>query len=376
LIDILHKKRIPLDGELMKRKWLAVGIILLFVGVTIAPAMAQNIEKQSSRGNWLYVGGSGPGNYTRIQDAISHSNDGDTIIVYDDSSPYREFITIDKSINLIGEDKNTTIIEGYDDNQKPIIQINADSVHLHGFTIRNSTFYYPNEFYNAIVISSDNNDISRNILMDNRDGIFLNHSSGNKIFENSINQRRFISIGINIWYGGKNKIYNNSISEVLEGIVIHNSRFNKIYGNSLSQIDWGIYIENSVDVGDSGPRYWFLCNFIFKNHVSGAERGVRLEECRFNIIYQNEITNCELGIDRYSAGFIFVIENNFINNTCHAYIFNHMSRNHWSRNYWDDWNGSGYYTIYGKTGGPWWYDPIEEYDKFPAEKPYDIPGVS
>ncbi|HIG99628.1 MAG TPA: hypothetical protein HA258_03500, partial [Thermoplasmata archaeon] len=49
----------------MIRKWLAIGIILLFVGVTIAPTMAQDTEKSqpTSRGNWLYVGGSGPGNY-------------------------------------------------------------------------------------------------------------------------------------------------------------------------------------------------------------------------------------------------------------------------------------------------------------------------
>ncbi len=50
----------------MKTKCLAIGIILLFVGVTIAPTIAQNTEKSqsTSRGTWLYVGGSGPGNFT------------------------------------------------------------------------------------------------------------------------------------------------------------------------------------------------------------------------------------------------------------------------------------------------------------------------
>ena len=44
----------------MKRKCLAIGIILLFVGTSIIPAIAQNTEKSqpTSRGNWLYVGGS------------------------------------------------------------------------------------------------------------------------------------------------------------------------------------------------------------------------------------------------------------------------------------------------------------------------------
>ena len=83
----------------MKRKCLAVGIILLFVGTCIIPAIAQESEKPSqstSRGNWLYVGGSGPGNYSKIQDAINASSNGDTVFVYDDSSPYLENLIINK----------------------------------------------------------------------------------------------------------------------------------------------------------------------------------------------------------------------------------------------------------------------------------------
>ena len=41
-------------------------------------------------GNILFVGGSGAGNYTNIQDAINDSVDGDTIFVYD--GIYREKI--------------------------------------------------------------------------------------------------------------------------------------------------------------------------------------------------------------------------------------------------------------------------------------------
>jgi hypothetical protein len=45
----------------------------------------------------LYVGGTGEGNYSRIQDAIDDAVDGDTVFVYDDSSPYYEHIRINKS---------------------------------------------------------------------------------------------------------------------------------------------------------------------------------------------------------------------------------------------------------------------------------------
>ncbi len=96
------------------KKLLAVGIILLFVGTCLVPATAQNIEKSllTSRGNWLYVGGSGPGNYTTIQDAVDNASEGDTVFVFDDSSPYVENIVVNTSLSLIGEKKETTIING------------------------------------------------------------------------------------------------------------------------------------------------------------------------------------------------------------------------------------------------------------------------
>jgi hypothetical protein len=65
---------------------------------------------QASKGKTLYVGGSGPGNYTKIQDAIDDASDGDTVFVYDDSSPYYKNMVIDKKINLTGEHRETTVI--------------------------------------------------------------------------------------------------------------------------------------------------------------------------------------------------------------------------------------------------------------------------
>ncbi|UCD13534.1 MAG: hypothetical protein JSW60_08255, partial [Thermoplasmatales archaeon] len=97
----------------MVKKLLAVGIILLLVGMSI-PSTGTTIEKSSLSfdGKTLYVGGSGEGNYTKIQDAIDDASDGDTVFVYDDSSPYQQesYLNIEKSINLIGEDRDTTVI--------------------------------------------------------------------------------------------------------------------------------------------------------------------------------------------------------------------------------------------------------------------------
>ena len=99
------------------KKILAVIVFLLFMGMNVVSSTGTVVEKKStipiSDGNILYVGGSGGGNYSTIQSAIDDANSGDTVFVYDDSSPYYENIEIDKSINLIGENRETTKI--YDD---------------------------------------------------------------------------------------------------------------------------------------------------------------------------------------------------------------------------------------------------------------------
>ena len=100
------------------RKGLVIGIIVLFIGMSINSSTGRRVEMKSTtqtlRGNTLYVGGIGPGNYTTIQNAIDNASDGDTVFVYAYSSPYYENVLVNRSINLIGEDKNTTIIDGSD----------------------------------------------------------------------------------------------------------------------------------------------------------------------------------------------------------------------------------------------------------------------
>ncbi len=119
------------------KKILVIGVILLFIGSGNIPAAAQDTEKQSSRGNWLYVGGSGPGNYSRIQDAINDSHDGDTVFVYDDSSPYYENLIVNNSINLKGENKTSTIIDGQGRND--VVFILANNVNISNFVFIQTT---------------------------------------------------------------------------------------------------------------------------------------------------------------------------------------------------------------------------------------------
>jgi hypothetical protein len=94
-------------------KVLILGITLLFLGTSSVSAFNVITTKNSkpmARGSWLYVGGSGPGNYTTIQSAVDAASPDDTIFVY--NGIYFENVQINKSINLIGENIDNTIIDG------------------------------------------------------------------------------------------------------------------------------------------------------------------------------------------------------------------------------------------------------------------------
>ena len=120
-------------------------LIILFQPLTLG---LENDRSNSpiSNGNILYVGGSGPGNYSIIQDAIDEASDGDTVFVYSDSSPYDECLELHTRISLIGEDKQSTIILG--DCIETLIDVRASQVTISGFTIKRNvavTFTIKNE---------------------------------------------------------------------------------------------------------------------------------------------------------------------------------------------------------------------------------------
>jgi len=186
----------------MKRKCLAFGIILLFIGMSIIPSTAEVREKSlllTSDGTWWYVGGSGPGNYTTIQDAINDAGDGDTIFVFDDSSPYVGTVFVLKSLTILGENKLTTIVDSGG------FYITADYVTITGFTIQNSDEGVHIGRSGAI---ASNNTINNNIFSNVSFGISIDDSY-NTITNNLISYTDWGGIGVG---GTKNTVVRNDVS--------------------------------------------------------------------------------------------------------------------------------------------------------------------
>ena len=211
-------------------KGITIGISILFLGIAVAPLTQGIVTKESylpiPNGNTLYVGGIGPSNYTKIQDAIDNSRYGDTVFVYNDSSPYIENIVINKPIHLIGEDKKTTVIDGGGSSQNYIVKIRADDVNIRFFTIRNGGV--------GIRVRDFNNcQISNSILSNNEEaGIYLEDSNSNTICNNTINSNNWL--GALVWFSSNNMFINNTISEnKIYGIWLHGSSDNTTVSNNL-----------------------------------------------------------------------------------------------------------------------------------------------
>ena len=87
----------------MIKRQLIIGISIILLLASQFPVSGSNREHYKTLingGNTLYVGGTGPNNYSTIQEAVDTAFEGDTIYVYDDSSPYNESVTITKSLSI------------------------------------------------------------------------------------------------------------------------------------------------------------------------------------------------------------------------------------------------------------------------------------
>ena len=360
----------------MIRKGLAILVIILFIGMIYTPSISSKVEQSSMStlgGDTLYVGGNGPGNYTKIQDAIDNANEGDTVFVYDDSSPYLERLKIETRINLIGEDKGSTIIDG--ESSGIVIQIFADGVQISGFTIQRSGVYgghgirvesndntiYDNVFhdnpYGIMLVKSENNTINDNVFTNERAGIVFNGNCTDNIIFGNI----FIGDGLLLWNGDENRIFNNTVNGkpliyledesnlLLEGdagqivlvdcenITVENYIFKTvatgiqllrssnclIAHNRVTEGYYSIYLNyfsnnNTIYGNMINESYLGLYgyqasngNSISSNSFFRCERGIEFDGVTDNVIYNNYFEFCELSIGIWSSYNMNISENIF-----------------------------------------------------------------
>jgi parallel beta-helix repeat protein len=246
------------------RKWLAVGIILLFVGIAYAPATAQNIKKHLPllNKNIIYVDddnikgpwdGSFSYPYLTIKEGLKAAENLTTIFVLNGN--YTEVgLDINKRVRLVGEDRNRTIIR---DANAAALNIYADFVRIENFKFMKNGYYQnPDgaiEIYSDFCLIKNNNfkdnvqqgiflygcfnHIVNNVFDGNHDGIILDRSSRNLINKNTFrNNKKGYGIKLED-YSRKNIILSNNFIDNGENAVFQFSRTNIWIKNYWSDLE-------------------------------------------------------------------------------------------------------------------------------------------
>ena len=274
--------------------------------------------------------------YCNIQDAIEAATDGDIIQV--DRGIYYGSVIIDKSIRLIGSDKNQTIIDA---KREPhhLVMVMAPSVEISGFTIRNSSLISC-----GICLYSNNNLIKDNILTNNCIGIGMfpgakdNLIKNNVLFNNSymgiavdeFNQINNTISGNILRNNGCHGIYlvnsDNTLKDNIimgKGLTIYPSEMNefslRIYNNSVNNKPICCYndCQDLFISGEQGQIFLINCtNITIENlNISGLNEGIYIQNSKDISINHNIVENNNLGICVYSSKNVTISQNIFKNNS-------------------------------------------------------------
>lgn len=399
----------------MRNQLVSIAISFLFCVTMPSIVTSTPQENMDVWHHTFYVGGSGPGNYTAIQDAIDDANDGDTVYVF--SGTYNETLELNKRLRLLGEDKTTTIIDG----QQEGCTINVSSEHamIENFTILGGGFdtdEFTHFFRAGIRVTGSHNTICNNIFRENclgisgvrvtnltiKNNIFIEDGIGFTSYENDgrplLKTSYFVHTIENNTVNGKPLYYFLNEKDTLIDqwdigqLLLVNCTNIKIKNVSISNTDWGLvfafctkcsteectFIENSLAI-------WILESnkniFQFNTISNNYHRGVVIDyNSNGNTIQYNTIdtTFCGVEIEWWSNANV-ITNNNFLHNNVSG--FEHQSLfSKWCKNYYDDWIGLKIplfcflpKVIYGM--------PIEKIPRFtipvsidfhPAQEPYEI----
>jgi parallel beta-helix repeat protein len=293
-----------------------------------------------------------------IQGAIYMAYSGDTIRVL--AGTYAERLVVNNRVNLIGENKTTTIIDG--SGLGTVVLITAGSVSISGFTIRNSAPGWPNS--GILIDKASGSNISNNIIENNDHGILANYTQNSFIANNDLidnwaavelfssssstiknNNAANNEFGIWVFQSNNNALSNNNATNNGYGLWLYDSSNNTLRNNSmtLNQYNFGVWgsdithYTNAIDtsnlVDDKPVYYWTnhheaevpsdagyiaLVNstqITVKNTtLKNNGQGTLLAYTQNSSIINNELVNNRAGIEMFSSSNNTITNNNATGN--------------------------------------------------------------
>jgi parallel beta-helix repeat protein len=319
-------------------------LALLFLGLALLAAWAVGVEE--SEGATLYVdddaGEGGNGSlekpFQNIQDAVNASVDGDTVRVWEGLYLLEESLTLNKTINLTGNNSQTTIIKGNG------IDIEAERVSVTGFNITGyaaeavqvqSWANYSRITDNTIVFNGvgirgsahhliiQNNNISHN----SNDGIYLRYTTNATVSDNYL----YMNKASGIYFEGSYSTFsNNSCFSNRYGLKISDSSFHNMIANNTCRLNTvGILVisyeqhdgNNTIVDNTCVKNYNGLVlntahrNLVFNNSFYHNTKGITLRDSSNNSILNNVVSENVQGMK-----FTFVLTDEYsetrtVNNT-------------------------------------------------------------
>lgn len=203
-------------------------------------------------------------NYTTIQQAIDAPETLDEHTIFVEVGIYYEHLVVNKRLHLIGENIETTVIDG--NGSGSLVRINTGFTNITQFTIRNSgleTFdsgIWLDEFASNCMVaqnkiisnrcgiyvtdSARNNNITENVVAHNRDNGIELSSDNNSIVGNTITDSF-----CGIWFlsGHNSLVSQNCITNNHDGIFFSQSKNNTVKENLVNNTNMGIFLASSTD---------------------------------------------------------------------------------------------------------------------------------
>jgi parallel beta-helix repeat protein len=210
---------------------------------------------------------------------------------------------VNKSISLVGEDRDTTVID-----VTAGLKVQHDYVTVTGLTLFDG--------WQGITVSARYCNISGNKVTDSQYGIVLIQSENCSVTGNIV-QSVGPSAAIQLVYSNQSLVSHNYVDSCTEGIQIRESSA----GNTVTQ-------NTVVNCTDVAVRF--------------------LESGSFNVVTENQISSSGCGLAIYGSTNNTISRNNYVNNTFQASANEdywltwggNRSVNTIDQNYWSDYNGT------------------------------------
>lgn len=311
-------------NTILVKKFIVSSFIILslvttgFIGILVFDGILDEGEWTAEAATMRNVGGTGPGNYSKIQDAIDNANAGDTIYVW--NGTYHENVIVNKTLTLIGNGTTKTTIDG--GGVGDVMKITANWVNVSGFKIINSgSQSLPNRDAGIELYAVQNVTISNNTCSNNYIGIFVDSSKSNTIINNTCNSN--IANDLYLSYSDSNKLINNNLQSIcLSGIRLYSSKLNEINNNKCdSKTGSGMVIkESDNNILTNNTCNWNTLHGIeFMKSVSNKINhntcnlntyyGIVLENSSSNSMENNTWLYNEFGISAYRSDSLTIRNN-------------------------------------------------------------------